>query len=142
MSDRGNRVTLRTFIATYLYCLLVLRAIRSPDEAGSGVGFVPNVALLVGVVLALCSIAVLIFFIHHVPSRIHISSVIEDVGARLLIDINQRFPRFIGAPVVAGETAPVRSPFTTCRTPSAARQAATTARGRLPSPPPAPDTSR
>ena len=105
MSDRGNQVTLGTFIATYLYCLLVLRTIRSPDEAGSGVGFVPNVALLVGVVLALCSIAVLIFFIHHVPSRIHISSVIEDVGARLLTDIDQRFPRFIGAPVVAGETA-------------------------------------
>ncbi len=104
MSDRGNQVTLGTFIATYLYCLLVLRTIRSPDEAGSGVGFVPNVALLVGVILALCSIAVLIFFIHHVPSRIHINSVIEDVGARLLNDIGQRFPRFIGAPLVPGET--------------------------------------
>lgn len=104
MSDRGNQVTLGTFIATYVYCLLVLRTVRSPDETGSGVGFVPNLAVFVGVVLALCSIAVLIFFIHHVPSRIHISSVIEDVGHRLLTDITARFPRFIGAPLAEGET--------------------------------------
>ena len=96
MRDRGNQVTLGTFIATFLYCLLVLRTIRSADEAG-GYGFVPNLAVLLGVVLALCSIAVLIYFIHHVPSKIHINSVIEDVGDRLLHGIADRFPRFIGS---------------------------------------------
>ncbi|MEI5686068.1 MULTISPECIES: DUF2254 domain-containing protein [Sphingomonas] len=95
MRDRGNQVTLGTFIATFLYCLLVLRTIRSAEESG-GYGFVPNLALLVGVLLALCSIAVLIYFIHHVPSKIHINSVIEDVGDRLLRGIDDRFPRFIG----------------------------------------------
>jgi len=97
MSDRGNQVTLGTFIATFVYCLLVLRTIRSADEAG-GAGFVPNMALLVAVALALCSIAVLIFFIHHVPSKIHINNVIDDIGNRLLKEIDNRFPRFIGAP--------------------------------------------
>ena len=96
MSDRGNQVTLGTFIATFLYCLLVLRTIRSADES-SGYSFVPNLSLLVGVALALCSIAVLIFFIHHVPSKIHINSVIEDVGDRLIGEIKHRFPTFIGA---------------------------------------------
>lgn len=96
MRDRGNQVTLGTFIATFLYCLLVLRTIHSADESG-GYGFVPNLALLVGVLLALCSIAVLIYFIHHVPSKIHINSVIEDVGDRLLRGIDDRFPRFVGS---------------------------------------------
>lgn len=96
MRDRGNQVTLGTFIATFLYCLLVLRTIRSAEESG-GYGFVPNLALLVGVVLALSSIAVLIYFIHHVPSKIHINSVIEDVGDRLLHGIDDRFPRFLGS---------------------------------------------
>ena len=95
MRDRGNQVTLGTFIATFLYCLLVLRTIHSAQESG-GYGFVPNLALLVGVLLALCSIAVLIYFIHHVPSKIHINSVIEDVGIRLLRGIDDRFPRFVG----------------------------------------------
>lgn len=95
MSDRGNQVTLGTFIATFLYCLIVLRTVRSPEESSSA-GFVPNLALLVAVLLAICSIAVLIFFIHHVPSKIHINSVIEDIGDRLLREIDERFPAFIG----------------------------------------------
>ena len=95
MSDRGNQVTLGTFIATFIYCLIVLRTVRSAEESG-GAGFVPNMALLVGVFLAVCSIAVLIFFIHHVPSKIHINSVIEDIGHRLLKEIDHRFPNSIG----------------------------------------------
>ncbi len=95
MSDRGNQVTLGTFIATFLYCLLVLRTIRSPEESDAP-SFVPNMALLVGVLLALCSLAVLIFFIHHVPSKLHINNVIEEVGGRLLHEIERRFPSFIG----------------------------------------------
>jgi uncharacterized membrane protein len=95
MSDRGNQVTLGTFIATFVYCLLVLRTIQAPEEGG-GAGFVPNDALLVGVALTLCSIAVLIFFIHHVPSRIHINAVIEGIGSRLVHEIDERFPGFIG----------------------------------------------
>lgn len=97
MSDRGNQVTLGTFIATFVYCLLILRTIRSADEAGAQGGFVPNLALFVGVALALCSIAVLIFFIHHVPRQLHINHVVEDVGDRLLAGISQRYPRLIGA---------------------------------------------
>jgi uncharacterized membrane protein len=97
MSDRGNQVTLGTFIATFVYCLLILRTIRSPGETG-GTGFVPNLALLVGVALALCSIAVLIFFIHHVPSQLHINNVIQGIGGRLLKEIDNRFPRVAGAP--------------------------------------------
>ncbi|MCP6134865.1 DUF2254 domain-containing protein, partial [Klebsiella pneumoniae] len=52
----------------------------------------------VAVLLAICSIAVLIFFIHHVPSKIHINSVIEDIGNRLLHEVGQRFPRCVGKP--------------------------------------------
>ncbi|GAA0731971.1 DUF2254 domain-containing protein [Sphingomonas japonica] len=95
MSDRGNQLTLGTFIATFLYCLVVLRTVRSADES-AGASFVPNLALLVGVFLAICSIAVLIFFIHHVPSKIHINNVIEDIGRRLLKEIDERFPKTIG----------------------------------------------
>ncbi|SEJ86725.1 Uncharacterized membrane protein [Sphingomonas sp. OV641] len=99
MSDRGNQVTLGTFIATFIYSLMVVRTIRSPGETVGEVGFVPQLAVLVGVILVLCSIAVLIFFIHHVPSRIHINSVIERIGDRLLAEIDNRFPVFVGRPL-------------------------------------------
>ncbi|MDQ3479342.1 MAG: DUF2254 domain-containing protein, partial [Pseudomonadota bacterium] len=32
MTDRGNQVTLGTFIGTFVYCLVVLRTIRGGDE--------------------------------------------------------------------------------------------------------------
>ncbi len=93
MSDRGNQVTLGTFIATFVYSLVVLRTIHSAGEGGSAVAaFVPQLALLIALVLVLCSIAVLIYFIHHVPMQIHINSVIEQIGGRLVDDIEARFP--------------------------------------------------
>lgn len=100
MSDRGNQVTLGTFIATFLYCMIVLRTIRSPGESGADLAaFVPQLAVLVAMILVLCSIAVLIFFIHHVPMQIHINSVIEQVGKRLIAEIDSRFPLFVGRPL-------------------------------------------
>ena len=100
MSDRGNQVTLGTFIATFVYSLIVLRTIRSAGESGAGTpAFVPQLALLVALILVLCSIAVLIFFIHHVPMRIHINNVIERIGDRLTEEIDRRFPVFVGAPL-------------------------------------------
>ena len=106
MSDRGNQVTLGTFIATFLYSMIVLRTIRSPGESGAGAdAFVPQLALLVAVALVLCSVAVLIFFIHHVPTRIHINSVIEEIGDRLIAEIAQRFPVYIGTPLPAAAMA-------------------------------------
>lgn len=98
LADRGNQVTLGTFTATFLYAVMVLRTIRSPDEtAGLAAGFVPNLAVFVGLVLALCSIAVLIFFIHYVPANIHISNVIAGIGRRLIHDIDAHFPATIGS---------------------------------------------
>ena len=100
MSDRGNQVTLGTFIATFVYSLVVLRTIRSAGESGAGAAaFVPQLALLVALILVLCSIAVLIFFIHHVPMRIHINNVIERIGDRLIGEIDARFPVFVGTPI-------------------------------------------
>jgi uncharacterized membrane protein len=94
MSDRGNQVTLGTFIATFVYCLVVLRTIRGGDEGE----FVPQLAVMVGLLLALCSIAVLIYFIHHVPNSIHINNVAARVGKQLLRSLEYRFPAQVGDP--------------------------------------------
>ncbi len=32
MEDRGNQITLGTFISTFLYCLLVLRTVRASED--------------------------------------------------------------------------------------------------------------
>lgn len=94
MDDRGNTFTLGTFVATFVYCLFVLRTVRE----GSDGGFVPQLAVAVGMLLALCSVAMLIYFIHHVPRAIHISNVIAGIGRQLIAGISDRFPSRIGTP--------------------------------------------
>lgn len=93
MSDRGNQVTLGTFIATFVYCLLVLRTIRAGDEE-----FVPHIAVMVGLLLAFCSIGVLIYFIHHVPQSIHINNVVEQIGCQFIALVEHRYPNLLGDP--------------------------------------------
>lgn len=87
MSDRGNQLTLGTFIGTFVYSLVVLRTIHSGDSE-----FVPQFAVLLGIFLALCSIAVLIFFVHHVPNSIHVNSVIGHIGEQLVHRVRQDKP--------------------------------------------------
>lgn len=120
MSDRGNQITLGTFIATFVYALVVLRTIRSAGEGGAGApAFVPQLALLVALILVLCSIAVLIYFIHHVPMRIHINNVIERIGDRLIAEIDARFPVFVGEPLTEAADDPgIPLAFRTCATPA------------------------
>ena len=94
--DKGNQVTLGVFIGTFLYCLVVLRTIRSAEEASADSAgavreaFVPHLAMFGGLALAITSIAVLIYFVHHVTDGIHINNVIARVGKGLLGDIAEQ----------------------------------------------------
>lgn len=92
LRDRGNQFVLGTFVATFLYCLLVLRRVRSVEEAL----FVPHIAVTGGVVLAIASVCVLIFFIHHVSVSIQASRIIAGVARELEEAIDRLFPEPIG----------------------------------------------
>jgi len=97
MEDRGNQVSLATFIGTFVYSITVLRSVRMPEEAGvltnSEVyqGFVPQLSLMIAYVLMAISVMVLVFFLNHVPSSIRINAVLEGIGRRLLKAIRQNF---------------------------------------------------
>jgi uncharacterized membrane protein len=92
MQNTGNQVVLGTFIATFVYCLLVLRTVRG-DGAEE---FVPSIAITGGVALALVSLGVLIYFIHHASVSIQVSHVITVVSHDLLGAIDQLFPESLG----------------------------------------------
>lgn len=96
LSDTGNKIALGTFIATFLYSLLVLRVVQSPGIDRFDTGFVPNLAVLIAVVLAVISVMVLIFFLNHAPSNIRITHVIAVIGKQALEDIDKRFPNAFG----------------------------------------------
>ncbi|TWT54889.1 hypothetical protein Pla22_25430 [Rubripirellula amarantea] len=103
MRDRGNQVTLGTFVATFLYCLLVLRVVRGGGESNDlGVelgAFVPQLSLLVGLVLTIASVAELIYFIHHVPDSIHISTVLQRLAVDMDAKFDELYPETLGDPL-------------------------------------------
>lgn len=87
MRDRRNQFVLGTFTATYLYCLLVMRTVVSAEEAKGELvrqAFVPNIAVLVALALAVLSIGVLIYFIHHAPRSVHATSIAATLGRALV----------------------------------------------------------
>jgi uncharacterized membrane protein len=94
MQDTGNQIVLGTFIGTFIYALLVLRTIRGDGEDYNS--FVPQLAVTVGLLLALASIGVLIYFIHHASSIIQVSHVISETSADLDRAIDRLFPEKIG----------------------------------------------
>jgi uncharacterized membrane protein len=91
-SDRGVQGTLGTFIATFVYCLLVLRTVRSVQESQ----FVPYLAVTVGIVMALASLSVLIFFIHLISQSIQAENLIAEVGRAFQASLPFHFPDHMG----------------------------------------------
>jgi uncharacterized membrane protein len=92
MRDRGNQITLGTFIATFVYAMLVLRTVRGGDEAG----FVPSLTMSVGILLVFLSVGVLIYFIHHVANSIQAETVVGSIARETEEAIEQLFPVAIG----------------------------------------------
>ena len=93
MSNTSTQIALGTFIATSLYSLLVLREIRGGPEDER---FVPHLSVSLGVVLAVVSIGVLIYFIHGVSMSVQAPQVIKSVAAELDDAIKRLFPDAIG----------------------------------------------
>lgn len=92
MRDTTTQMVLGTFVATFLYCLLVLRTIRRAEE----VAFVPHLSVTFGVLLAVVSVGVLIYFIHHVSVSIQANEIVARVGTELIEGIESLFPENIG----------------------------------------------
>lgn len=74
--DRGNQVTLGIFLGTFTYSLLVLRSVRTQEEGA----FVPHLSLTIDILLAICCVGTLVYFVHHIASRINVDTVIDIVS--------------------------------------------------------------
>ncbi|HEX2910930.1 MAG TPA: DUF2254 domain-containing protein [Chloroflexia bacterium] len=92
MRDTGNQAVLGTFISTFLYCLLILRTINGQNSSE----FVPHISVSFGVLFAIASMGVLIYFIHHVASSIQADTVIARSSRELSKAIDHIFPEKIG----------------------------------------------
>jgi uncharacterized membrane protein len=103
MRDRINQVVLGTFIATFLYALLVLQTVTE----GEAEPFVPHISVTAALVLTLISLGWLVYFIHHVADSIQADTVIAEVYAELIHALDHLYPRLAGHEPAIAATKPV-----------------------------------
>ena len=77
--DRSTQLTLGTFVATFVYAVLVLVSI-GPGSHGD---FVPHIGVTVTLALMVADLAVLIYFIHHTAISIQLPQVIASIATDL-----------------------------------------------------------
>lgn len=92
MSVRLNQVVLGAYVSTYLYCLLVLNAIKETDEFN----FIPSISILVAILLAVVNIILLIVFIHQIAISLQADKVISDIHEFISSQVKTLFPEKLG----------------------------------------------
>lgn len=89
LRDRKNQVVLGLFVATFLFSLVVLREVRSPD---GDEGFVPGVSVWVSFALLVASIGAFVFYIDHMAHAIRASTVIANIGDETREALDRLYP--------------------------------------------------
>ena len=105
MRDQVNQVVLGVFVGIFTYCIVVLRTIRGGDDDNV---FVPSIAVVTGVLLALIGIGFLIYFIHHIAVSIQASTIIADVYTETIEVVDELFPHRLGENAPAEELETLR----------------------------------
>ncbi|MGH7200863.1 MAG: DUF2254 family protein, partial [Planctomycetaceae bacterium] len=94
IADRVTQFALGLFLATSLYCLLVLRDMRDTEDRV----FVPHLSVTLGVGLTVLSLGALVYFMHHVAMSIQAPHVVRSVAQDLFSAIERLFPERLGEP--------------------------------------------
>jgi uncharacterized membrane protein len=92
MNVRANQMVLGTFVATFIYGVLVLRTVNAVLETR----FVPGLSVTIAVLMSLLSLGVLIYFIHNVSESIQAQNIIARVCSDLDKAVDRIFPERLG----------------------------------------------
>jgi uncharacterized membrane protein len=75
LRDRPSQLAIGLFVATFAHAMLAMREVQFDGD-----GQVPGVAIVVGYVLVLTSIAMLVLYVDHIGRSLRVSALIELVG--------------------------------------------------------------
>lgn len=111
MRDRVSQNTLGLFVGTFVYCLLVLRAVDAEPP------YVPGLALTLALGLSLGSLAALVYFINHTVMGIQANHLVDRLARETEVVIDEVFtkpwsdaaPEDPPLPEVDGETVRARA---------------------------------
>lgn len=88
--DPFNKRIMAGVVGTFTYCVVVLRAVRSPLEDG-GQSVVPNLSVAVAVVLGILAILAVVAFIDHNAHAMDVSEILERVQRDAIAQIRKEW---------------------------------------------------
>ena len=90
MRDRGTQLVLSIFVGAFAYATAGLYTVGV--QGGGQEAFVPRLAVSGSLALALASVGVLIYFIHHLAHSIQIDTIMSQVEAEAMAVIGEVYP--------------------------------------------------
>lgn len=89
-SNAANQVVLGAYLGTFLYSLLVLRAIKSGTPTSDS--FIPTLAVSFGILLAIVALGMLIVFINNISQSLQVSSILHQIKLDFLNRLREHYP--------------------------------------------------
>ncbi len=99
--DGFVHMTLALFLCTFTFALVVLRTVRTGDDARDP--FVPQLSVVLALLLALSSVVALVLFLAHLARQIRVETMLRDVNVEAGATLRRVLPE-------RGDTAPVVEP--------------------------------
>lgn len=88
LDNNVTQFALGAFLATSLYCMVVLRTVRYTDT----IHYVPHISVSVAVAMTVVSLVVFVYFIHHIVESIQAQNVVRAVYHDLQDAVDRLFP--------------------------------------------------
>nr|WP_301539032.1 DUF2254 domain-containing protein [Nocardioides sp. zg-1230] len=89
LRDWVNQVALGVFVATFVYSLVVLRAVRGTAETDT---FVPQISVTVAFGFVLASVVVFLLYIDHIAQSIRAATIITQIAKDTREAIERSYP--------------------------------------------------
>lgn len=88
MYKRLNQIVLGQYLATFIYCLIILNAISDIESYT----FTPSISILVALILAIFNLVILIFYIHDVCMSIQPSNILNNLNCKIQDGLKNLYP--------------------------------------------------
>ena len=85
-----SKLVLGFFVGLFVYCIIIVRAIRIKDDADGA--FIPALSVFMAMVLAIIGIGVVVYFIHYIARSVQASTVIFSVTKEALAALDKLYP--------------------------------------------------
>lgn len=97
LSDNVNQNVLGILIGAFLFSLLTLRVINTPEESR----FLPSLTIIITILLSLCAIAAFVYFLDYVAHSVEVDNIISLIIHDTIGLLDDLFPTTLGQPYPA-----------------------------------------